>query len=156
MRWTRTGSKWDQKKMRTSLDAQRYILILNNEVEQREVQGEETWLSTTEFRISDIEDSFHWGQRSGRKAVLLENQVCMYIYIYIYIYIYTYIHIYHIYIYQFRQSVMSLSLWPHGLQQARLPCPSATPGACSDSCPSSQWCHPTTSTSVVPFSSWCF
>ena len=50
-------------------------------------------------------------------------------------------------------SVMSNSLWPHGLQHARLPCPSPTPRACSDSCPSSQWCHPTISTSVVPFSS---
>ena len=37
---------------------------------------------------------------------------------------------------------MSDSLWPHGLQPARLPCPSPTPGACSDSCPLSSWCHP--------------
>ena len=50
---------------------------------------------------------------------------------------------------QFRCSVMSNSLQPH----ARLPCPSPTPGACSNSCPSSQWCHPTTSSSVIPFSS---
>ena len=48
---------------------------------------------------------------------------------------------------------MSGSLWPHGLQHARFPCPSPTPGACSNSCPSSWWCHPTTSSSVVPFSS---
>ena len=48
---------------------------------------------------------------------------------------------------------MSDSLWPHGLQHARLPCPSPTPGACSNSCPSCQWCHPTISSSVVPFSS---
>ena len=41
------------------------------------------------------------------------------------------------------QSVMSDSLWPHGLQHARLPCPSPTPGAYSNSCPLSQWCHPT-------------
>ena len=40
---------------------------------------------------------------------------------------------------------------PHGLQHARLPCPSPTPGACSNSCPSSQWCHPTVSSSVTPF-----
>ena len=46
---------------------------------------------------------------------------------------------------------MSDSLWPHGLQHARLPCPSPTPKACSNSCPSSQWCHPTISSSVVPF-----
>ena len=43
---------------------------------------------------------------------------------------------------QFICSVMSDSLWPHGLQHARLPCPSPTPGACSDSCPLSWWCHP--------------
>ena len=54
---------------------------------------------------------------------------------------------------QFSHSVMSDSLWPHGLQHARLPCPSPTPGAYSNSCLSSQWCHPTTSSSVVPFSS---
>ena len=48
---------------------------------------------------------------------------------------------------------MSDSLWPHGLQNARLPCPSPTPRACSNSCPSSWWCHPTISSSVVPFSS---
>ena len=50
-------------------------------------------------------------------------------------------------------SVMSNSLRPHGLQHARLPCPSPTPGACSNSCPLSWWCHPTTSSSVTPFSS---
>ena len=54
---------------------------------------------------------------------------------------------------QFSCSVVSVSLWPHGLQHARLPCPSPTPGANSNLCPSSQWCHPTTSSSVVPFSS---
>ena len=54
---------------------------------------------------------------------------------------------------QFSWSVMSNSLWPHGLQHTRLPCPSPIPGACSNSCPSSQWCHPTISSSFVPFSS---
>ena len=49
-------------------------------------------------------------------------------------------------------SVVSDSLWPRGLQHARLPCPSPTPGACSNSCPSSRWCHPTISSSVIPFS----
>ena len=43
------------------------------------------------------------------------------------------------------------TLWPHGLQQARFPCPSPTPRACSHSCPLSRWCHPTISSSVVPF-----
>ena len=54
---------------------------------------------------------------------------------------------------QFSHSVMSGSIWPHGLQHVRLPYPSPTPGACSKSCPSSQWCHPTISSSVVPISS---
>ena len=54
---------------------------------------------------------------------------------------------------QFSSSVVSNSLWPYGLQYARLPCPSPTPKACSNSCPSSQWCHPTISFSVIPFSS---
>ena len=53
---------------------------------------------------------------------------------------------------QFICSVMSHSLRLHGLQHARLPCPSPTPGACSNSCPPSQWCHPTISSSVVTFS----
>jgi len=48
---------------------------------------------------------------------------------------------------------MSNSLWPHGLQHARLPCPSPTPRIYSNSCPLSWWCHPTISSSVVPFSS---
>ena len=54
---------------------------------------------------------------------------------------------------QFSRSVVSDSLWPHGLQHARPPCPSPTPGAYSNSCPSSRWCHPTISSSVIPFSS---
>ena len=53
---------------------------------------------------------------------------------------------------QFTHSVVSDSLWPHGLQHARSPCPSPTPRVYSKSCPSSQWCHPTISSSVVPFS----
>ena len=48
---------------------------------------------------------------------------------------------------------MSDSLRPHGLQHAKLPCPLPTPRACSNSCPLSQWCHPTISFSAVPFSS---
>ena len=54
---------------------------------------------------------------------------------------------------KFSCSVVSDSLWPHGLHYARLPCPSPTPGACSNSCLSSWWCHPIVSSSVVPFSS---
>ena len=54
---------------------------------------------------------------------------------------------------QFNRSVVSDSLRPHRLQHARPPCPSPTPRACSNPCPSSQWCHPTISSSVIPFSS---
>ena len=54
---------------------------------------------------------------------------------------------------QFSRSVVSNSLRPHELQHARPPCPSPTPQVHSDSCPSSQWCHPAISSSVIPFSS---
>ena len=54
---------------------------------------------------------------------------------------------------QFSCSVMSDSLWPHELQHSRLPCPSPTPGVYSNSCSLSQWCHPTISSPIVPFSS---
>ena len=52
-----------------------------------------------------------------------------------------------------QSSVVSDSLQPHGLQHIRLPCPSPTPRASSNSCPFSWWCHPTISSSVIPFSS---
>ena len=54
---------------------------------------------------------------------------------------------------QFSNSVVSDSLWPHGLQHARPPCPSPIRGVYSDSCQLNRWCHPTISSSVVPFSS---
>ena len=54
---------------------------------------------------------------------------------------------------QFSHSVVSNSLQPHGRQRAKLPCPSPTPGAYTNSCPLSQWSHPTISSSVIPFSS---
>ena len=54
--------------------------------------------------------------------------------------------------FQFSRSVMSNSLQPHGRQHTRLPWPSPTPRACSNSCTSSRWCHPTISSSIVPFS----
>ena len=50
-------------------------------------------------------------------------------------------------------SIMSDSLQPNGLQHTRIPCPSPSPGVCSNSCRLSQWCHWTTSSSVIPFSS---
>ena len=53
----------------------------------------------------------------------------------------------------FSHSVISDSLWPHEPQHTRPPCPSPTPGVHSDSCPSSRWCHPAISSSVIPFSS---
>ena len=49
---------------------------------------------------------------------------------------------------------MSASLWPHGWQHTRFPCPSSTPRPCSNACPSSRWCHPAISSSVIPFSSY--
>ena len=55
--------------------------------------------------------------------------------------------------FQFICIVVSDSLRAHGLQHARAPCPSPTPGVYSNSCPFSQWCHPTISSSVIPFSS---
>ena len=53
---------------------------------------------------------------------------------------------------QFSRLVVSDSFWPHESQHARPPCPSPTPGVYSNSCPSSQWCHPAISSFVVPFS----
>ena len=54
---------------------------------------------------------------------------------------------------RFSRSIMSDSLWPHGPQHSRPPCPSPTPRVYSNSCPLSWWCHPPISSSVVPFSS---
>ena len=51
----------------------------------------------------------------------------------------------------FSHSVISNSLWPHGLQHARLPWPSPSPGVCSNSCPLTWWCHPIISSFVAPF-----
>ena len=53
---------------------------------------------------------------------------------------------------QFSHSVVSNTSWPHGLQHTRLPCLSPIPEACSNSCPLRRWCHPTISSSVIPFS----
>ena len=54
----------------------------------------------------------------------------------------------------FNHTVMSDSLRPHGLQDARLPCLSSSPRACSNLCPLNQWCHPNILSSVAPFYSW--
>ena len=60
----------------------------------------------------------------------------------------------HLFLLLFSHSVVSDSLSPHGLQYTRLPCPSLSSGVCSNSCPLSQWCHPTISSSVIPFFSY--
>ena len=59
----------------------------------------------------------------------------------------------HVLLLLFSHSVVYDSLLPHGLQHARFPCPSPSPGICSNSCPLSQRCHPAVSSSLVPFSS---
>ena len=56
--------------------------------------------------------------------------------------------------FKFIHSIVSNSLWPHGLLHIRLPCPSPTPGVYSNLCPLSRWCHPTISSSFIPFSSY--
>ena len=58
----------------------------------------------------------------------------------------------HQYLLLFSVAKSCLTLRPHELQQARLSCPSLSPGVCSNSCPLTQWCHPTISSSVTPFS----
>ena len=62
-----------------------------------------------------------------------------------------FLHSFLVLLFQFSCPVVSDSLQPHGLQHARLPCPSTTPGVYSNSCPLSWWCHPTISSSVIPF-----
>ena len=57
-------------------------------------------------------------------------------------------------LFQFSLSVVSDSLWPHEPQHARPPCPSPTPRVYPNSCPLNRWCHPTISSSAIPFSSW--
>ena len=58
-----------------------------------------------------------------------------------------------VYSVQFSRSVVSFSFWPHESQHAGPPCPTPAPGLHSNSCPSSQWCHPAISSSLIPFSS---
>ena len=75
-------------------------------------------------------------------TLLVTNSLCNFLFL-----------IHHFSSVQFRSSVVSNCLRPHELQDARPPCPSPTPRVHSNSCPSSQWCHPAISSSVVPFSS---
>ena len=68
-----------------------------------------------------------------------------------------YIHTYTcVYVYIFGRSVVSNCLRPHGLQHTRSPCPSPTPRVYPNSCPLSRWCHPTISSSLLPFSAFNF
>ena len=87
-------------------------------------------LGSTEFWVHD----FEWISQTSLRHIITTHKTQI------------------IYISQLSCSVMSNSLWPHGLQHARLSCPLPTPRACSNSCPLSRWCHPITSSSVVPFS----
>ena len=81
------------------------------------------------------------------KNTYIDSYTHTYPYIYIYIHTHTYI-----YLLFFSPSAMSDSLWPHGLQHSRPPCPSSSPRACSNSCPLSWWCHQTILYSVISFS----
>ena len=81
--------------------------------------------------------------------------VCIYIYICVCVCVCVYIYIYVNISFQFSHSVMSDSLWPHGSWHTRLPCSLPMPRACSNSCPSSRWCHTTISSPIVCLSS-CF
>ena len=85
---------------------------------------------------------FHW--------FMMKN---LYIYIYVCVCVFNTIHCLLQGSVQFSRSVVSHSLRCHGQQHARLPCQSPAPGVYSNSCPLSQWCHPTISSSVIPFSS---
>jgi len=85
-------------------------------------------LGSTEFWVHD----FEWISQTSLRHIITTHKTQI------------------IYISQLSCSVMSNSLWPHGLQHARLSCPLPTPRACSNSCPLSRWCHPITSSSVVP------
>ena len=95
------------------------------------------WYSSTTFYLS-IASKFHHHKQS------CNNHICTCSCVYLFEFLLLSL-----------LSIVSDSLWPHGLQHTRLPCPSPSLGACSNSCPSNQWCYPTILSSDVPFSS-CF
>ena len=97
------------------------------------------------------EENRKWKHTSWLRTVVLPLEKSVFDWL-IYWLIHSIIYIYLLSSVQFNCSVVSNSLWPHGLQQARPPCPSPTHGAYSNSCPSSWWCYPTISSSVVLFS----
>ena len=82
----------------------------------------------------------------------LFTYICVCVYMYV-LYIHTYTCVY---VYIFGRSVVSNCLRPHGLQHTRSPCPSPTPRVYPNSCPLSRWCHPTISSSLLPFSAFNF
>ena len=90
-------------------------------------------------------------QPSTGKAFDTIYLICKYIYTNIIIHMQAFINNVSV---QLSCSVMFEFLQPHGLKPSRLSCPSPTPGACTSSCPLSQWCHPTISYIVIPFSSF--
>ena len=129
---------------------------------------ETTWTLWTWKSHSVTSTTFYWSKQLqsplgfGRQGHRLHNSVveCRIVRGHIKWDVYWYSHLWTIHSMQegwasvqFGCSVVSDSLRPHELQHARLPCPWPTPRAYSNSCPSSQWCHPTVSSSVVPFSS---
>ena len=102
-------------------------------------------LSSFAFNLSPQQSLFQWVNFSHQKAKVFEVQHQFFQWVFRVNFLEV----------QFSSSVMSNSLWHHGLQHTRLPCPSSTPIACSNLCLSSWWCHPTISSSVIPFYS-CF
>ena len=92
--------------------------------------------------------TYQWSAKTSG-SLIPKLPLAIHMYMHVYLYIYTYIPL----SVQFSRSVVSNSLWPHELQHTRPCCPSPTPRVYSNPCPSSRWCHPTISSSVVPFSS---
>ena len=93
--------------------------------------------------------STQWNKVRQRKT----GTVCFHLYLTIILKVISFIKSWNDHVVLFSHSIMSDSLRSYGLQHARLPCPSPSPRACSNSCPLRQWCHPTISSSVIPFSS---
>ena len=89
---------------------------------------------------------------SHRLTLLLFPGTCICVFVFLPVFLSVYVCKYLLLLLLFSCSVVSGSLWHHGLQHARVPCPSLSPGACSNSYPLSRWCHP--SHPVICFSSW--
>ena len=117
-----------------------------------------SWKPSLSERISDLKEIFSWMSPFEMDLIcpLRHSCPCPWVIAHSFPQIHTLhdlsISVVLIPVSQFSRSVMSNSLWPHGLQHVRPPCPSPTPGAYSNSCPLTQWCHPNISSSVVSFS----